>query len=191
MSENTHGRGRRVSGENLAKSVAGTTEHAGLCGSLCGKNKKAEQEESAGMTYQDYLNERGYKPLCCDNSGEDLWTIFCSYMALYSFVVAFYSLLLKIQLRTDETSAALYLFFAVFTFGAIMVYLQIHTAPLSKFVPEEEEDEDEEKGYDQPVDYGKTEDALGGYGEKPVTLPAPEKPSQKPVQQPSKPRPGY
>lgn len=78
MSEATRGRGRRVSGTEMAKQViAGTDEHHGFCGSMCGKNKKAENEDG-GKTYQDYLNERGYKPLCCDNTGKDLWTIFPS-----------------------------------------------------------------------------------------------------------------
>ena len=40
---------------------------------------KEEEEGNGQPTYADYLAERGYTPLCCDNWAEDLFTIFCCF----------------------------------------------------------------------------------------------------------------
>ena len=70
---------------------------------------KEEEEGNGQPTYADYLAERGYTPLCCDNSAEDLFTIFCCFMWLYGFLIAFFCLLMKAYISTTDTSAALWL----------------------------------------------------------------------------------
>lgn len=105
--------------------------------------KKKEEEEDGALqrkTYQDYLDERGYVPLCCDNTGKDLWIIACCFGWLYSLVLSFYCVVLKAVLLTAESSAALWMFFYVFCFGAIMILFAIYGNNISKIPAEQEED---------------------------------------------------
>ena len=90
--------------------------------------KNSERKgEVGGMTYKDYLDARGYKPVCCDNSSEDNGIIFCCYMSIYSFLVAYFCLLMKAVLRTGESHAALYMFAFCFVLMAVMTVLAITT----------------------------------------------------------------
>lgn len=109
--------------------------------SMC-THKKEEEEDGAlqRKTYQDYLDERGYVPLCCDNTGKDLWIIACCFGWLYSLVLSFYCVVLKAVLLTAETSAALWMFFYCFVFGAIMILFAIYGNNISKIPAEVEEE---------------------------------------------------
>jgi len=110
-------------------------------GGMCGKKKVAEEEGSQGKTYQDYLDERGYKPLCLDNTGEDLWIIFCCLMWLYALVISYYALTLKAALQTVPTSAALWMFAFTFLTGACMVIFAVNAAAIARIpAPEDEVD---------------------------------------------------
>jgi outer membrane protein OmpA-like peptidoglycan-associated protein len=111
-------------------------------GGMC--TKKKEEEEDGALqrkTYQDYLDERGYVPLCCDNTGKDLWIIACCFGWLYSLVLSFYCVVLKAVLLTAETSAALWMFFYCFCFGAIMILFAIYGNNISKIPAPQEVEE--------------------------------------------------
>jgi hypothetical protein len=110
---------------------------------LCGKKKTAESEvEIVGKTYQDYLDERGYKPVCCDNTAEDLWLIFCCFGWLYSFVISYYCLLLKAILQTEDTAAALWMFAYAFIVMVGMTVFAIYANMVGAIpAPEDEEEE--------------------------------------------------
>jgi hypothetical protein len=138
------------------------------------KKEDEKKEEGGGMTYKDYLEARGYKPVCCDNTGEDLWIITCCYMSIYAFLVAYFCLLMKAVLLTDESHAALYMYAFAFFFMVTMTILAIITNNLG-----DAEVEKPDAGGDygktddgdaaKPVAYGKTEDKLTyGDGEKPA-----------------------
>jgi len=94
--------------------------------------KKATQTNERPRSYAEYLQQRDYHPLCCQNTGEDLMIIFACYMFLWSFTIGFYSLLLKAALLTDEDSTALYIFFFLFLSGAGMTYFSVFAASLEK-----------------------------------------------------------
>jgi len=93
---------------------------------------KEEEEGNGQPTYADYLAERGYTPLCCDNSAEDLFTIFCCFMWLYGFLIAFFCLLMKAYISTTDTSAALWLFAACFLFMVLGAIFAIIASMISK-----------------------------------------------------------
>lgn len=106
--------------------------------------KKKEEEEDGALqrkTFQDYLDERGYVPLCCDNTGKDLWIIACCFGWLYSLVLSFYCVVLKAVLLTAETSTALWMFFYCFCFGAIMILFAIYGNNISKIPAPQEVEE--------------------------------------------------
>ena len=134
------------------------------------KKEDEKKEEGGGMTYKDYLEARGYKPVCCDNTGEDLWIITCCYMSIYAFLVAYFCLLMKAVLLTDESHAALYMYAFGFFFMVTMTILAIITNNLGD-AEVENPDAGGDYGNDaaKPVAYGKTEDKLTyGDGEKPA-----------------------
>ena len=132
---------------------------------MYGSKGDEKKEEGGGMTYKDYLEARGYKPVCCDNTSEDLWIITCCYMSIYAFLVAYFCLLMKAVLLTDESHAALYMYAFGFFFMVTMTILAIITNNLG----DAKDGADAEKGdYGSdaatPVAYGKTEQKLS-YGE--------------------------
>lgn len=74
-------------------------------------------------------------PLCCDNTGEDLWIIFCCFIWLYGFIISFFCLCMKAVLSTAETSAALWMFAYAFIFAVIMTVFGITANKVAKQGP--------------------------------------------------------
>jgi outer membrane protein OmpA-like peptidoglycan-associated protein len=109
---------------------------------VCGKKKEKEEDATlAGKTYADYLAERGYKPLCCDNTGKDLWLIFCCFVALYCFLISFFCLNLKGYMATMDTSAYLWMAAYIFVFAVLIVVFAITASSIGKLPAPELEEE--------------------------------------------------
>merc|ERR1712070_759700 len=109
-----------------------------------------------GTTYDDFLAERGYVPLCCDNNAQDLWTIFCCFGWLYPFLISFYCLALKAHLSTSESPTVLWIFSYAYAFMVIMIVFGIRAAQIAK-VPAPV------ANAGGPVGANDVEGALGGY----------------------------
>jgi hypothetical protein len=134
------------------------------------KKDDEKKEEVGGMTYKDYLEARGYKPVCCDNSGEDLWIITCCYMSIYAFLVAYFCLLMKAVLLTDESHAALYMYAFAFFFMVTMTILAIVTNNLGDAEDTDKPSTEDPSYGDKPSSGGKpSAGSKPSYGDKPST----------------------
>jgi hypothetical protein len=91
-----------------------------------------EKQGETVSSYAEYMQRRGYEPLCFDNSAQDCWVIFCSYIFIWSFLVGFYCLLLKAALRTDDESTALWMFAFIFAGAASLTGLAVYSSDMEK-----------------------------------------------------------
>ena len=84
---------------------------------------KAEATNNRKSALQKEYDARGYKPVCCGNSSQDLVIITVCLLVLWGFTAGVFVALLQASLDTDTTSTALWLYFGVFAMGASFLAL--------------------------------------------------------------------